>query len=202
MWITRLFMVPWGSGWLLYWWPGWQHHLHRRGTSVHNRLLSLIKRTAWAKHGRNGWKALRENFGTTKIQSPSTKSDAIIIYGGKEITRLKKSLRNPKSWRVFETTNEAERPFYSQEEETSCSLLALEDEATGGWNYWCVCSEITGKGKGIWVWRYIRWKGTRAHYPDWRQDMGPYKVSHRSEADISKQMQDMESGQHTTDNFR
>ena len=61
---------------------------------------------------------IEREFRYFRIREAVDKKDAIIIYGGKEIARLERSLPPPETADVYLKlrTREVERPFYSEEE--------------------------------------------------------------------------------------
>ena len=102
-------------------------------------------------------KGIERQFRFFKISEAMDKKDVMIIYGENEIAPLEKSLPDPETGDVYTKLRtkladeinkayEVKRPFYPEEEETSCPLFILEDEAAGGQNYKRICREIKRKG--------------------------------------------------------
>ena len=52
--------------------------------------------------GKNGWRALNASLDILKITDLIDKKDALIIYGGKQVAKLEKSLPNPEAGNPYE----------------------------------------------------------------------------------------------------
>ena len=69
-------------------------------------------------HGKNGWRPSNVNSGILKSRIQSIKRDALIIYGGKEVAKLEKTLPNPETGKPLrETANKIKQSLPTQEEQ-------------------------------------------------------------------------------------
>ncbi len=73
----------------------------RRETFEHSHLSFPTERTASAKRGKNGLEGNERKFRYFRVTEAVYKKDAIIIYNGKEIARLEKSLQYPEVEDVY-----------------------------------------------------------------------------------------------------
>ena len=83
-----------------------------------------------------------------KILKVAVKKNAMVIYGGNEIARLKNSLPDPETGDMYtKLRTKLKGHFSSKKKKKSCPLIIFEDEVARGRNYKRVCREYSEKVK-------------------------------------------------------